>query len=129
MVDIISVNAASTFIASIGSIISIGGIIAFIDFIYKRKRERFNSLFEAFTYLNTDKHREARRVLYYCIPKKGKEMKIRKKCDIVTSTWVILGSDISSRANLLNDREKLVRVSKDMVRDDMDQMGLMIKKN
>ena len=58
------VEEAFRTIGSIISIISVGGIIKIIEFVYKRRNNSFNSFFDASNHLNSDK--EARRVLDYC---------------------------------------------------------------
>jgi len=90
----------------VGLVITIvGGIISFTNFFYLRKKDKFNSLFGVFNHLNDIKHREARHVLYYGAAR--------------TSSMIILGFNAKST--------DLKRVCKDIVRDDLDQMGLMIE--
>ena len=47
-------------------------LLILISFI-REKKDRVNSLFQVFTYLNDDTHREARRVVYY-----GKQSRVEK---------------------------------------------------
>jgi len=90
----------------IGLVIAVvGGIISFTNFFYSRKKDKFNSLFEVFSRLNDNRHREARRIIYYGYNK--------------TSSIIILGFDAPPT--------DLERACKDMVRDDFDQMGLMVE--
>lgn len=110
---------SSFWITIIPIIIAIsGGLMAYISYFYSKKKDKFNSLFQAFNYLNANEHREARRVIYY--------KKKLSTSDMIVYPRIILGFDISS---LTNKEEVLRRVSNDIVRDDMDQMGLMIKSN
>ena len=100
-----------------GLIIGITGIvISLIVFFYTRKKDKLNSLFEVFKYLNEDRHREARRVLYT-----QDNPKISPK-DKVLSSHIILGFDAIAMDY------PLVRVCEDIVRDDLNHMGLMLKR-
>lgn len=103
------------------------------NYYYSRKKDRFNSLSQVFTYLEQAAHREARRVIYYYSPiaekgqgpEKGKG--IRKIDDIPISARIVLGFDIPSVRPHTALNEQLVRVSMDIVRNEMEQIGLMVK--
>lgn len=69
-------------------------------------------MFEAFRYLEEDKHREARRVLYNYAQD--------KEIDI---TFSIFGQSKS----VGNSEKMVLRVCIDIVRNGFDQIGLMIK--
>ena len=100
-----------------------GALIAYTNFIYTRKKDRFNSLFQIFTYLNDDTHREARRVLYYYDKAiKSENEKEQGEDDPLEVSAIVMGFP-----DLANKREKLHRVSSDIVVNDFDQIGLMIK--
>jgi hypothetical protein len=112
----------------VGVIIAASAVFfAGTNFFYTRKKDRFNSLSQAFNYLNDLKHKEARRVLYYYSKQAEDEKGERKRCDIITSLKIILGFDIPFHKALPFYKERLVRVSTDIVRDDMEEMGLMIR--
>lgn len=52
--------------AWVGVIIAVFGIIiSLTNYFYTRRKDRFNSLFQTFSYLNENANREARRVIYY----------------------------------------------------------------
>lgn len=95
----------------------IGTVISSVVFYYNRKKDKFNSLSEVFMYLNEDKHREARRVLY---TKDDKEIKNEDK---ILSSHLIVGFDAISK------NYPLIRVCEDIARDDLNHMGVMLKNN
>ena len=92
-----------------------GVVISLIVFFYNRKKDRFNSLFEVFKYLNEDRHREARRVLY------TQDNEKIKKEDRILSSHIILGFDA------ISESYPLIRVCEDIVRDDLTHMGSMLR--
>ena len=67
--------------------------------------------------MNEDKHREARRVLY------TRDDTNIKREDKILSSYLIVGFDAISK------KYPLVRVCEDIVRDDLNHMGLLLKKN
>ena len=82
-----------------------GGILSIISFIYNRRRDKLNGLFEVFKILNDNMHREARRVIH--------------TGEVTQATRQILGFDADI------DEKEVRRVCRDMVGTDMDQIGTM----
>ena len=68
-------------------------------------------------YLNENKHREARRVLY---TQDDKNIKLEDK---ILSSHLIIGFDAISK------NYPLIRVCEDIARDDLNHMGSMLKNN
>ena len=92
-----------------------GVLLTLILFFYSRRKDKINSLLEVFKYLSEDRHREARRVLY------TKDDPRVKPEDRILSAHIILGFDIDPIIY------PLFRLCQDIVRDDLDHMGLMLK--
>jgi hypothetical protein len=109
-----------------------GAALTVTNIHYSRKKDRFNSLSRVNAYLEQAAHREARRVIYYYSPIGEKERAAKGKKppkidDILISARIVLGFDFPSVSPHTALKEQLVRVSEDIVRNDMEQMGIMVK--
>lgn len=114
MVDIIANTYSSA--ALVFPITAIGGIVvaivSIITYRSTQRRFRLTSLIEAFRMLDNHKHREARRVLY-------------SRDNITSLSFEILelGSPTKEGGPTIDD---LLTLSKDIVRTDFNEIGILI---